>query len=289
MSAFVIGICGKAGAGKSTVADMMAKELVERGYPEVHVLSFADPMRDLIRDIFSPDDYDKGTSVDTKQIHLMGGFENATYRRVMQTLGTEWGREMIDENIWIDALNNRLNQIDDDSTTEPVFIIPDVRHDNEAMYVTTDMEGILAYVTGRCHEDMGHQSEHSSELDDPKDYASIIFDNTGTLADLHTSISDYLDNTPLMPSVVNATPDPFEKVEQNIDIHMSLTSDSQLKLDVIFEPNLNITEEEFNELSPDKKTMAGLGRMIVVTINELVESMLSQVDDDHVPPEKEQH
>ena len=287
MTAVVIGICGKAGAGKSTVADMIARELVERGYPEVHVLSFADPMRDLMRDIFSPEDYNKGTSVDTKQTHLMGGFENATYRQIMQTLGTEWGRNMIGKNIWIDALNSRLNQIDDDSTTEPVFIIPDVRFDNEFDYVATDMEGILAHVTGRCHDDMGHQSEHSSELDDPKDYASIIFDNSGTLDDLHTSISDYLDHDPLpTPAIPPAT---NERAEQHIEIHMSLTSDSQLRMDVSFEPNLNITEEEFKQLSPDEMTMAGLGRTIVVTINELVESLLSQVEDDHVPPEEEQH
>ena len=52
---------------------------------------------------------------------------NQTIRRAMQTLGTEWGRNLIGQDIWVNALERRIK-----STGASVILIPDVRFDSEA-------------------------------------------------------------------------------------------------------------------------------------------------------------
>jgi len=56
-------------------------------------------------------------------------------RHCLQTLGTEWGRNLISDSIWIDITRHRIEESDAN-----VFIIDDVRFDNEAEMIR-DMGG----------------------------------------------------------------------------------------------------------------------------------------------------
>lgn len=96
-----IGIIGKFGSGKSTVADYLVKEY---GY---HKNSLAAPMRDIVRNILGIQDK-----------------TDPRYRPAMQELGTEWGRKY-NQNCWVDYLINNLDN------GHPV-VVDDVRFPNEA-------------------------------------------------------------------------------------------------------------------------------------------------------------
>jgi len=73
-----------------------------------------------------------------------------TPRKMMQSLGTEWGREIIGNDTWIKALDMR---------TQPLnLIISDVRMENEADYVR-GKGGIIIHIHGRGGIEGGHSSE----------------------------------------------------------------------------------------------------------------------------------
>ncbi len=95
----IIGLAGRAGAGKSTVAGFM-KPL---GFVEV---ALADPLKRICRDVFAfTDDQLWGSSEmrDAADIRYTRGSGEGflTPRHALQTLGTEWGRDCYD-NVWID-------------------------------------------------------------------------------------------------------------------------------------------------------------------------------------------
>lgn len=85
----LIGLTGKKRSGKDTVARM----LQEHGFVQT---SFAAPIREFVAQLIglSLDDLER-----VKESHVTD-LGNVTPRHMMQTLGTEWGRQMIHPDIW---------------------------------------------------------------------------------------------------------------------------------------------------------------------------------------------
>ena len=93
----VIGLCGLAGAGKSVAADA----LETLGYERVKFSMF---LKDMLRAFFracglAETEIERRIEGDLKETPdvLLGG---KTPRYAMQTLGTDWGRELIAKDIW---------------------------------------------------------------------------------------------------------------------------------------------------------------------------------------------
>jgi len=121
MKIFIISGC--AGSGKSTLANKLANQLPGE------VMSFADPIKQALASILWPEEkllwrqliqHEK----DEPQ-EILGG---RTVREGLQTLGTEWGRNMMDAMIWSRALSARLPK-------EGTVIIDDARFPNEVAHV----------------------------------------------------------------------------------------------------------------------------------------------------------
>lgn len=134
----MIGITGKAGAGKDTFADFLFAELALSGYTQY---SFAQPIKDMLLAGLGIKDKDPKTI----------SFYGYSYRRIIQTLGTEWGRCTIGKNLWLNIARHRCphNKV----------IISDVRFENEAEWVRDN--GVLVHIV-RDKEDIpeaGHSSE----------------------------------------------------------------------------------------------------------------------------------
>lgn len=89
----LIGICGLKGSGKSELAKRLEVML-----PAQRV-RFAGPLKDMLRALGLDEDEIEGHLKEAPCDKLCG----KTPRHAMLTLGTEWGREMIGQDVWLDA------------------------------------------------------------------------------------------------------------------------------------------------------------------------------------------
>ena len=149
----VIGIAGPAGAGKDTVAD----HIVERTGAFVKV-SFATRLKKMLK---------VGLDLTDQQLHgdlkeTLDPRYGKTPRHIMQTLGTEWGRHTIADDIWPTALFAALDREYFDAGPERKFdniVIADVRFANEAAAIR-ERGGFIVHLEGRS---IGLGSTHASE------------------------------------------------------------------------------------------------------------------------------
>lgn len=180
----VIGLCGPAGAGKSTVATL----LMGQGF---EVVPFAKPLKDMLRVLGVPEACLTGTPEQKESpLDLFGG-KSARY--AMQTLGTEWGRNCIASDFWarawLRAVQCRVNRSQSARLTLSAVIkgivADDVRFQQEVDAIR--MLGGRVVCVVRSDEDFSRRPEHASE-----NFAAIkpdiILKNDGSLADLRQKV-----------------------------------------------------------------------------------------------------
>lgn len=158
----LIGIAGPARAGKDTLCSYMLDNLDGIWLRS----SFADPLKEMLRAI--------GVDCSDDKKAVVSDDYGVTPRHMMQTLGTEWGRQTIDNDIWVKAFA-RLN-------AGKCVIVPDVRFENEAELVRE--HGILIHLVGRGGIEGKHVSENAIEFK-PGD---IVIDNSRDLAWLYGQV-----------------------------------------------------------------------------------------------------
>lgn len=110
--------CGKSTAARSLVA--------ARGSTAVR-LSFADPLRDMLRAL--------GLTAEQLTVHKnepIAWCGGKTARALLQSLGTEWGRELVSPDLWAGAMERRILEAWD---VGHAVVIDDCRFDNEARMV----------------------------------------------------------------------------------------------------------------------------------------------------------
>lgn len=134
----LIGIAGAKRSGKDTLANGLSMAL---GVPRE---SFAGPLREFVARItgmtLAQLEFDKELALDW--------LDGVTPRSMMQTVGTEWGRQMVHPDLWVRSLLARI--------PPQGAIISDVRFDNEASAIL-DRGGMVLRVlrpglaTGDAH------------------------------------------------------------------------------------------------------------------------------------------
>lgn len=168
----LIGITGKARAGKDSLASCLATEEGDvRG-------SFARPIKEGLSTILDvPLEFLESTAKDEQ----LEGFDFSP-RRAMQTLGTEWGRSL-DEDIWIKLQEKRFKKYAQDPHRKDCFyVISDVRFNNEAEWVIS-MGGIVVRV---MRDNLPDVEGHSSEQGVSVSLIDEIVINNGGFNHLHT-------------------------------------------------------------------------------------------------------
>lgn len=158
----LIGIAGPARAGKDTLCSYMLDNLDGVWLRS----SFADPIKEMLRAIGVDCSDDKKAVIDDSY--------GVTPRHMMQTLGTEWGRQTIDNDIWVKAFA-RLN-------AGKLIVVPDVRFDNEADLVRE--HGVLIHLVGRGGIEGSHASENPIDFKE----GDIVIDNSRDLAWLYSQV-----------------------------------------------------------------------------------------------------
>lgn len=109
----LIGICGAKRSGKTTLGNALSDAL------DMPHTSFAEPMRSFVAAILGID-LDELERVKDEPVEWLDG---VTPRHMLETVGTEWGRNMIHPDLWIRSAKHRVGNNG---------IISDVRFPNEA-------------------------------------------------------------------------------------------------------------------------------------------------------------
>jgi hypothetical protein len=142
----IIAFTGLAGSGKSTAAQHL---VATRGFQRIR---FAGPLKAMMAALGLTHEEIEGSEKETP-CALLGG---KTPRYAMQTIGTEWGRDLIAQDLWIRAFNAALLQV---PAGVPV-VIDDCRFPNEAeavraaggLLVRIDRPGVGAGAAGHSSE-----------------------------------------------------------------------------------------------------------------------------------------
>lgn len=168
----LIGIAGRARSGKDTVANFIIAAIGGYRY------SFADPIRAMLAPlgVDMNDPYWQARKEDV--IPALG----VSPRRMMQTLGTEWGRQLINPDLWIIMAHQRLLQ------NGPGMVISDVRFENEAAWIRKHGGWIIHVIRPEAKAVEAHASEDGIEMLDAD--AQLL--NSGTLEELQLSVRELL-------------------------------------------------------------------------------------------------
>lgn len=168
----VIGVTGVARSGKDTVADIIKNHIGGTRY------SFAAPIYAMMAAI----GFDfKDPLWDGLKEEPIAGLGKSP-RQMLQTLGTEWGRELVHEELWI-----RLADIKLDYSSR--MIISDVRFDNEANWIRRN--GLIFRV---IRPDVELVNPHKSEAGITYRDCDITVENTGDLKELKRKVEFILDS-----------------------------------------------------------------------------------------------
>jgi len=158
----LVGITGRAGSGKSAASDA----LVETGWIK---MKFASPLKDMLRAIGLTDQHIEG---DLKEVpcDLLCG---QTPRFAMLKLGTEWGRDTIGGDLWINIAAHRIATA---LAAGMSVVVDDVRFDNEAELIRR-LGGVVLGLERDNVLTIDHKSEAGVTAD-------LIYRNDGSAAEL---------------------------------------------------------------------------------------------------------
>ena len=160
----LIGLTGDAGAGKDTAAF----GLIRQGYRKI---AFADAIKEAVNMMtgWNMSQWSDREWKETPDERL-----GVSPRHMAQTLGTEWGRNMIHPDIWVNASMVKVEGRD--------AVFTDVRFDNEARIIR-DAGGFIIKIF-RPDNPFAIGKDHASEAGvDPRYIDYEIINGSGTSID----------------------------------------------------------------------------------------------------------
>ena len=173
----IIGLTGKARAGKDTVARILCKKI-----PHSTDMSFAGPIKRGAMEMFNLSPDQLWGDRKEEPIEWLGG---VTPRHILQTLGTEFGRPQIHPDVWV---MNGMRTAEIYLQSVSVVVITDVRFDNEAEAII-EAGGKVYEVFRPGNSGVAH---HSSEEGISRELITAVINNSGTLDELEASVCKYI-------------------------------------------------------------------------------------------------
>lgn len=180
----LIGLCGRAGAGKTTVGCYLENE---HAFTQI---AFADPIVGMISALFEEADIPDSWMMDRalKERPTALGF---SYRQLAQTLGTEWGRALSPD-FWTRVASAKLHAARHQGSA---VVVSDVRFPNEAAWLRRH-GGILVRVERQrqLSEEAMDRPEHESEQHWHSMECCGTLHNDGSFATLEDQVEALLDD-----------------------------------------------------------------------------------------------
>lgn len=198
----LIGLGGRLRSGKDEVADRL---VAEHGYVKIgmsdalHEAMLAiDPLIGfeemvLVRKTSEGVQFRRDTPSRYSEVIERFGYVEAKklpeVRRLLQQLGTEVGRNMVGENVWVNIM---ARKIDDHRAAGHPVVVTGIRFPNEVEMIRElggtsvwiDRPGVEAPTEGTA----AHASENSVGADD----FAVILDNSSTLEDLRLRVDEMI-------------------------------------------------------------------------------------------------
>ena len=176
----LIALTGAAKSGKSTIAKYLSKGTDSRYGTHVPFdrARFSGTLKKMLMQI--PDvteDMIEGSLKEEPQ-EIFGG---RTPREVMQTLGTEWGRDSVYSKIWLDAWERSVSNL-------TYVVVEDLRYLNEAELIK-NRGGKIWRIKRPDYQCIGHISETEMEGIEP----DLVIRNSGSVEELHAMIDRILE------------------------------------------------------------------------------------------------
>ena len=183
----IIGLVGYIGSGKGTVGDILVRD------HQYTKFAFADALKDSVATIFMwPRGLLEGDSNASRTFRekvdpwwsMKLGYE-VTPRLILQKMGTEACRHGIADNIWIAALEKRIQGYDD-------VVISDCRFPNEIDFIRSAGGIIVRVKRGDDPTPEELSKLHISETAWNSYEPDYIIHNEGSLTDLKEHVNSYL-------------------------------------------------------------------------------------------------
>lgn len=162
----MIALNGAKTVGKSTIANALAALS-----DDVKIVSFATPIRAMLA-AMGIDQHNLNVAKE-KPIDGLG----KSARQILCSLGTEWGRGMVNEEIWLWAMQQQIQKIVNgaDNPEDLVIVIDDCRFANEADWVRNFGGDVVRLI----RDGIKYTGEHSSEKPLPDNLIDWEFDAGG--------------------------------------------------------------------------------------------------------------
>lgn len=191
----LIGLGGKKGAGKNTVANLMEEWLRTNRGLKVYQLAFADALKNSFSALFNTNlaTIEKYKNDPTPIVTPFGSF---TVRELLQRYGTEAHRDVYGQDFWVDILNSKIEDLTTDASGFFLYavdiIVTDVRFKNElAMFRDYPTDMYTTIWVDRPSAD--HEDTHTSESSVGKaDFIDVI-ENYGDLYDLQEETAKFME------------------------------------------------------------------------------------------------
>ena len=172
----IIGLSGYASAGKDSVAQILVESF---GYKR---MAFADAIRDILYtlDPLTHNGLHLKTVVDDYGWDLAK--QDTEIRRLLQVLGTEVGRNVFGDDVWVDVLISKLEPMDK-------VVITDVRFPNEAR----EIHNLAGEVWRVNREGINAVNEHISETQMDGYAFDNVINNNGSLEELQQAVIELIE------------------------------------------------------------------------------------------------
>ena len=173
----LVGLCGPAGCGKDTVA----MHMVRRGFSRY---AFASPIKAMVSKLLNvPEGAWDNREWKEARIDWLG----KSPRELAQTLGTEWGRQHVNPDLWLRMGLREWDRVRE--SLSPRLVITDVRFENEALAIINS--GGTVWRVER--ENVPQIASHVSEKGIPPALIEGVVKNNGSLDQLAVNVNGWLE------------------------------------------------------------------------------------------------
>lgn len=176
----LVGISGRKGAGKDTVAKYLSDK-----HPNAIRVAFADELKILAMRYFGLSWSDVNGTQEQKAAQCPSCKPGVSVRNVLQTIGQSW--RDLSPDIWVRNMARTVEAIRSVSADDTLIIIPDVRYPDEVRAI--QQWGGLVIRLNRIPFPDSHESE--TALDGFDGFDALIFNDRQTLTET-LEIADFI-------------------------------------------------------------------------------------------------